>query len=75
MPTRPCPWASIAEVADDLKVRDEVPARVPLEVWQVVGKAGRAETPDRYRAARHDRDRHPNLRDLRFVWPRRKLRF
>ncbi len=71
MPTT-VPRASIAEVADDLKVRDEVLRGFP-EVWQVVGKAGRAETPT---------DTAPldmietviNLRD-RAVWPRRKLRF
>jgi Cu(I)/Ag(I) efflux system membrane protein CusA/SilA len=71
MPTT-VPRASIAEVADDLKVRDEFLRGFP-EVWQVVGKAGRAETPT---------DTAPldmietviNLRD-RVVWPRRKLRF
>jgi copper/silver efflux system protein len=71
MPTT-VPRASIAQVTDDLKVRDEVLRGFP-EVWQVVGKAGRAETPT---------DTAPldmietviNLRD-RSAWPRRKLRF
>jgi copper/silver efflux system protein len=66
------PRASIAQVAQDLKVRDEVLRGFP-EVWQVVGKAGRAETPT---------DPSPldmietviNLRD-REVWPKRKLKF
>ena len=57
---------------DDLRVRDEVLRGFP-EVWQVVGKAGRAETPT---------DPSPldmietviNLRD-RELWPKRKLRF
>ena len=58
--------------SDDLRVRDAVLRGFP-EVWQVVGKAGRAETPT---------DPAPldmvetviNLRD-REVWPKRKLRF
>ena len=57
---------------DDLKARDAVLRGFP-EVWQVVGKAGRAETPT---------DPAPldmvetiiNLRD-RELWPKRKLRF
>ena len=56
----------------DLRVRDAILRGFP-EVWQVVGKAGRAETPT---------DTAPldmietviNLRD-REVWPKRKLRF
>ena len=71
MPTT-VPRASIAEVERDLRVRDEVLRGFP-EVWQVVGKAGRAETPT---------DPSPldmietviNLRDHE-VWPKRKLRF
>jgi Cu(I)/Ag(I) efflux system membrane protein CusA/SilA len=71
MPTT-VPRASIAQVTDDLKVRDEILRGFP-EVWQVVGKAGRAETPT---------DTAPldmietviNLRD-RAVWPKRKLKF
>jgi len=71
MPTT-VPRASVAQAADDLKVRDAVLRDFP-EVWQVVGKAGRAETPT---------DPSPldmietviNLRD-REVWPKRKLRF
>ena len=71
MPTT-VPRASIAEVTRDLRVRDEVLRGFP-EVWQVVGKAGRAETPT---------DPSPldmvetviNLRD-REVWPKRKLKF
>jgi Cu(I)/Ag(I) efflux system membrane protein CusA/SilA len=71
MPTT-VPRASIAEVERDLRVRDEVLRGFP-EVWQVVGKAGRAETPT---------DPSPldmietviNLRD-RELWPKRKLRY
>jgi Cu(I)/Ag(I) efflux system membrane protein CusA/SilA len=71
MPTT-VPRASIAEAEQDLRARDEVLRGFP-EVWQVVGKAGRAETPT---------DPSPldmietliNLRD-REVWPKRKLKF
>jgi Cu(I)/Ag(I) efflux system membrane protein CusA/SilA len=71
MPTT-VPRASIAEVEQDLRVRDEVLRGFP-EVWQVVGKAGRAETPT---------DPSPldmietviNLRD-RELWPKRKLKY
>src|SRR5262245_46085499 len=71
MPTT-VPRASIAEAEQDLRVRDEVLRGFP-EVWQVVGKAGRAETPT---------DPSPldmietviNLRDHE-VWPKRKLKF
>jgi Cu(I)/Ag(I) efflux system membrane protein CusA/SilA len=71
MPTT-VPRASIAEAARDIRVRDAVLRGFP-EVWQVVGKAGRAETPT---------DPSPldmvetviNLRD-REVWPKRKLKF
>ncbi len=71
MPTT-VPRASVTEAGDDLRVRDEVLRDFP-EVWQVVGKAGRAETAT---------DPAPldmvetvvNLRD-RELWPKRKLRF
>ena len=71
MPTT-VPRASIAQSGDDLRVRDEVLRGFP-EVWQVVGKVGRAETPT---------DPSPldmietivNLRDHE-VWPKRKLLF
>jgi Cu(I)/Ag(I) efflux system membrane protein CusA/SilA len=71
MPTT-VPRASIAEAERDLRVRDAVLRGFP-EVWQVVGKAGRAETPT---------DPSPldmietviNLRD-RELWPKRKLKF
>ncbi len=71
MPTT-VPRASIAEVERDLRVRDEVLRGFP-EVWQVVGKAGRAETPT---------DSAPldmietviNLRD-HAVWTKRKIRY
>ena len=71
MPTT-VPRASIAQAAADLKVRDAILRDFP-EVWQVVGKAGRADTPT---------DPSPldmietvvNLRD-HGVWPKRKLRF
>jgi len=66
------PRASVTQVADDLKARDAMIATFP-EVEQVVGKAGRAETPT---------DPSPiemvetivNLRP-RDQWPRRHLRF
>ncbi len=71
MPTT-VPRASIAEVERDLRVRDAILRGFP-EVWQVVGKAGRAETAT---------DPSPldmvetivNLRD-RELWPKRKLRY
>ena len=71
MPTT-VPRASIAQVTADLKVRDAILRDFP-EVWQVVGKAGRAETPT-----------DPSPLDMietvvnlceRSVWPKRKLRF
>ena len=71
MPTT-VPRASIAQVERDLRVRDEVWRGFP-EVWQVVGKAGRAETPTD--AAPLDMiETIINLRD-RAIWPKRKLRF
>ncbi len=71
MPTT-VPRASVTQSGDDLRVRDAVLRGFP-EVWQVVGKAGRAETPT---------DPAPldmietvvNLRD-HSVWPKRKLLF
>src|SRR5205823_1272590 len=71
MPTT-VPRASVTQSGDDLRVRDAVLRGFP-EVWQVVGKAGRAETPT---------DPAPldmietvvNLRD-HATWPRRKLLF
>ncbi len=71
MPTT-VPRASIAEAGRDLRVRDEVLRGFP-EVWQVVGKAGRAETPTD--AAPLDMiETVINLRD-HDVWTKRKLRF
>ena len=66
------PRASVTQVADDLKARDRL-LRVFPEVEQVVGKAGRADTPT---------DPSPldmvetvvNLRP-RDQWPRRHLEF
>jgi Cu(I)/Ag(I) efflux system membrane protein CusA/SilA len=71
MPTT-VPRASVLEASKDLAARDEVLRSFP-EVYQVVGKAGRAETPT---------DPAPldmvetvvNLRG-RGLWPKRKLRF
>jgi Cu(I)/Ag(I) efflux system membrane protein CusA/SilA len=71
MPTT-VPRASIAEAADDLRVRDAILRGFP-EVWQVVGKAGRAETPTD--AAPLDMiETVINLRDHE-LWPKRKIRF
>src|SRR3954454_10643518 len=71
MPTT-VPRASIAEAGRALRVRDEVLRGFP-EVWQVVGKAGRAETPTD--AAPLDMiETVINLRDHE-VWTKRKLRF
>jgi Cu(I)/Ag(I) efflux system membrane protein CusA/SilA len=71
MPTT-VPRASVAEAARDLRVRDEILRGFP-EVRQVVGKAGRAETPT---------DPSPldmietimNLHD-HDAWPKRKLKY
>ena len=71
MPTS-VPRTSVTEAADDLRARDAILRRFP-EVWQVVGKAGRAETAT---------DPSPldmvetiiNLRDHE-LWPKRKLEF
>jgi Cu(I)/Ag(I) efflux system membrane protein CusA/SilA len=65
------PWASVAQVVDDLKARDMVFCRYP-EVDMVVGKAGRAETstdPAPLDMIETMINFRPN--DL---WPRRKLR-
>src|SRR5207248_1004254 len=71
MPTT-VPRASIAEAGRDLRVRDEVLRGFP-EVWQVVGKAGRAETATD--AAPLDMiETVINLRD-HALWLKRKLRF
>ncbi len=71
MPTT-VPRASITQAARDLQVRDEVLRGFP-EVWQVVGKAGRAETPTD--AAPLDMiETVINLRDHE-VWTKRKLRY
>jgi copper/silver efflux system protein len=71
MPTT-VPRASIAEVERDLRVRDAILRGFP-EVWQVVGKAGRAETPTDV-APLDMIETVINLRDHQ-IWPRRKLRF
>ena len=71
MPTT-VPRASITQAARDLGVRDEVLRGFP-EVWQVVGKAGRAETPTD--AAPLDMiETIINLRD-HDLWTKRKLRY
>ena len=71
MPTT-VPRASITQASRDLQVRDEVLRGFP-EVWQVVGKAGRAETPTD--AAPLDMiETVINLRD-HDLWTKRKLRF
>jgi copper/silver efflux system protein len=71
MPTT-VPRASVAEVERDLRVRDEIIRGFP-EVWQVVGKAGRAETPTDV-APLDMIETTINLRDHE-IWPKRKLRF
>lgn len=71
MPTS-VPRTSVTEAADDLKARDAILRGFP-EIWQVVGKAGRAETAT---------DPSPldmietviNLRDHE-LWPKRHLKF
>src|SRR5208282_4467474 len=70
MPTT-VPRASITEAGDDLKVRDAILRTFP-EVWQVVGKVGRAETatdPSGLDMV----ETIINLRN-RPVWPKRKLK-
>jgi Cu(I)/Ag(I) efflux system membrane protein CusA/SilA len=71
MPTT-VPRASIAEVERDLRMRDEVLRGFP-EVWQVVGKAGRAETPTDV-APLDMIETVINLREHE-LWPKRKLKF
>ena len=51
------PRAWVTEATDDLKARDALIRRFP-EVEMVVGKAGRADTPDRSVAVGHGGDRH-----------------
>jgi copper/silver efflux system protein len=71
MPTS-IPRTSVTEATEDLRVRDAILRSFP-EVWQVVGKAGRAETAT---------DPAPldmietmiNLRD-KDLWPKRHLRY
>ncbi len=66
------PRASVAEAADDLKARDAMLRRFP-EVEQVVGKAGRAETPTDP-APLEMVETVVNLRPKEF-WPKRQLRY
>src|SRR5262249_25948497 len=71
MPTT-VPRASVAEAARDLKARDATLRGFP-EVRQVVGKAGRAETP----TAPSPLDMIETVINLhdRDAWPKRKLRY
>jgi Cu/Ag efflux pump CusA len=66
------PRASVAEVADDIKVRDELLRSFP-EVEMVVGKAGRADTPTDPAPL----DMLETVVTLRpkELWPKRKIRF
>ena len=66
------PRVSVAEAGDDVKVRDQVMASFP-EVEQVVGKAGRAETP----TDPSGMDMVETIVTLRpgDLWPKRKMRF
>ncbi len=66
------PRASVTEVADDLKARDRMLRQFP-EVEQVVGKAGRAETPTDP-APLEMVETVVNLRPQQF-WPKRQLRY
>ncbi len=66
------PRASVAEAADDLKARDAMLRKFP-EVEQVVGKAGRAETPTDP-APLEMVETVVNLRPKEF-WPKRQLRY
>ncbi len=70
MPTT-VPRVSITQAADDLKARDAILRTFP-EVWQVVGKAGRAETATDP-SGLDMIETIINLRD-RSLWPKRKLR-
>ncbi len=65
------PRASLTQAADDLKARDALLRGFP-EVWQVVGKVGRAETPTDP-SGLDMIETVINLRD-RGLWPRRKMR-
>ncbi|HEV2971569.1 MAG TPA: efflux RND transporter permease subunit [Pirellulales bacterium] len=66
------PRASVTEAADDLKARDAMLRQFP-EVEQVVGKAGRAETPTDP-APLEMVETVVNLRPTDF-WPKRLLRY
>ena len=66
------PRASVTEVADDLKARDAMLRQFP-EVEQVVGKAGRAETPTDP-APLEMVETVVNLRPKEH-WPKRLLRY
>ena len=66
------PRASVTEAADDLKARDAMLRQFP-EVEQVVGKAGRAETPTDP-APLEMVETIVNLRPKEF-WPKRLLRY
>lgn len=65
------PRASVTQAADDLKARDAILRTFP-EVWQVVGKVGRAETATDP-SGLDMIETIINLRD-RAVWPKRKLK-
>ena len=51
------PRASVTETTDDLKARDALLRRFP-EVEMIVGKSGRADTPDRPFSLGHGGERH-----------------
>lgn len=70
MPTT-VPRVSITQATDDLKARDAILRTFP-EVWQVVGKAGRAETATDP-SGLDMIETIINLRD-RSLWPRRRLK-
>ena len=70
MPTT-VPRVSITQAADDLRARDAILRTFP-EVWQVVGKAGRAETATDP-SGLDMIETIINLRD-RPLWPKRKLK-
>jgi Cu(I)/Ag(I) efflux system membrane protein CusA/SilA len=71
MPTT-VPRVSVTQAAGDLRARDALLRTFP-EVWQVVGKAGRAETPTDP-SGLDMIETIINLRD-RSLWPRRHLRY
>ena len=72
MPTT-VPRASIAQVTDDLKVRDADPARVSRGLAsRRQGRTGR--DPDRHGAAGHDRDRDQPERPLRLAQAQAQVR-